>query len=180
MLKSIINASVMIGTITIGLMKYSEKKNYDALLLLDDAFKELEKRDVRRYTKKELDQVVGRISFENWTNDQVEQLDQMYQERRRKCHQHWDKLNQELEEDKQKHPEKYSGLLDLVRYGTPDIYSTCNDPEDRYEKIYQAYQISDEPIDNNYQEWRNNQKIHFHNYTAKRLSEMIVDEQRYD
>lgn len=105
------------GVVSIaGLMTYSHYCNSQST-----SNQAMEKRDLNRYTLKELEKVVGRTPPSEWTYDQTEKLDQMFLKRQEKCYQRWAELNKEMEKDKLEHPEKYQGLMKLIHYG-PDPF----------------------------------------------------------
>tara|TARA_Y100000389_G_scaffold70249_1_gene66970 strand:- start:1132 stop:1689 length:558 start_codon:yes stop_codon:yes gene_type:complete len=164
--------------IGVGLCVYAEKKSYDAFMAMGKAFDEMEKRNIKRYTRNELKSVVGMTPFDKWTEEHVQKLDKMYEMRRKKCEEVWSKENEKLEKDIEQNPDKYHGLMKLVRYGPSQIYVTgSNLGTDQMGKYYESYKfIEDGDNDEDYEEWTTNEIKRFEKNNNKMLLEMIVDD----
>lgn len=169
---SVIGSIGLVG-IGIGLMVYAEKRNYDAFMSMNKVFKDMEKKNITRYTRKELKSVVGKTPFEKWTNEHIQKLDKMFEMRRKKCDEFWSKENKKLEEDIDKNSNKYIGMMKLLRYGPPDIYLTGS-TKNQMERYYESYKfIEDEDNDKDYKEWVKNEIKRFENFNNKLLLEKI-------
>jgi len=157
----------------VGLMMYSHKRSCDSLTTWNKLSNEIDKRDIRRYTHKELKQVVGKTTSDKWTGSQVEQLDQMYKTRQAKCFEEWDEENKRMEKDMEENPDKFPGIMKLIRMGPPDIYVTSNPGTNQRGEYYNSFKLLDEECDED--EYSQDELLMHRNCENKMLSNIIVD-----
>ena len=112
-----------------------------------------------KYTVKELKEVVGKLPFNLWTEEHHKELNKRFNKRVQKFKRFCDQENIKLDIDKQKHPEKYKGIMQLIEYGYADDYFTgSQEPNarsitpNRY-RSYKSLNKKDDEIDDDYKEW---------------------------
>jgi len=149
----------IVGIIPIGFMAlvvYQEARSARQWELFHNVMKEHEKRDLRRYTVRELKEVVGRSPSREWTSEQVETLDAKYQQRCTDSQKRWDELNKLAQQHKRDNPEKYPGMLQHVAFGAPDIFlvgrQTQTDQMTSYYNAFKHVEKNPDP-DPEFREW---------------------------
>ena len=111
-----------------------------------------------KYTIKELKEVVGKLPFDLWTEEHHMELNRRYNERKQKCEKFWYKQNIKLDQDRTSHPEKYSGLMQIISYGYADDYITgfTHNARSITPNMYASYKSlnkEDDKIDDDYKKW---------------------------